>query len=69
MQGLKYLTVEDLEKFIVNLKAEIDDLQKTSWRVGSIAHKTLETSKEMLRQAEDEVLERTLLQVPGPKEI
>lgn len=58
MQGLKYLTIAELEDLIDNLRAEINRFtSENSPHVIAI----LKQDEEMLRQAEDEVLERTLL--------
>lgn len=74
MQGLKYLTIDELEKFVVNLRAEINSLQGdigeninlfggigVPMDIDTFQHKKLKESTELLRQAEDEILERTLL--------
>jgi len=66
MQDLKYLSIDDLERFIVNLREEIVHLkasiERDSRYINQILIKrTLEDSESMLVHAEAEILERTLL--------
>jgi hypothetical protein len=58
--GFKYLTVEELEKFISRLKWSIDKLEKDT-NAGTIAKHRLEEEKAMLNAAEHEIVERALL--------
>lgn len=76
MQGLRYLTVSELENLITGLRLEIVHLKDRlkvdrafissmgmddEPHVETIDEQRLRLADEMLRQAEDEILERTLL--------
>jgi hypothetical protein len=56
MNNFKYLSTKELEDLIDNLKIEIASLEKCD-----NMKPQLELDKEMLRDAEFEVIERTLL--------
>jgi hypothetical protein len=65
MHNFKYHSTEELELLIEGLKEEVARLkvwaEAEAWNVDSHHNKCLKIAEEMLRQAEDEVLERTLL--------
>ena len=61
MQDLKYLTVSDLEKYLVGLREEINRLEKILPCDYSFEGKLLKEDKEIYDQVEHETLERTLL--------
>ena len=63
MNNFKYHTVPELEKLTDNLKEEIEFLKKTTEMAHStsVQARTLQDSIDMLREAEFEIMERTLL--------
>jgi hypothetical protein len=60
MHNFKYHSVDDLERLIENLRTEVELLRKTA-----DATRLLKESEDLLRHAEFELLERTLLQKPN----
>ena len=61
MHNFKYHDTEDLEKLVENLKVEIEHLKKTTYYHTTMQTQALALSEDMLRHAEYEILERTLL--------
>jgi hypothetical protein len=64
MHNFKYHTVEELERLMDNLKVEIEHLrrsvERSNWH-SAILKGALEYDEDMLRHAEFEIMERTLL--------
>lgn len=69
---LKYLTIEDLEKFLVNLKSQIDFLERNAILEGGFdelstwQQQTLKEAREEAAEIEAEILERVVLGYKPP---
>lgn len=61
---LKYLTVDDLERFLVNLKASIEDLESKARQ--RYDDQRLKEEKALYAEIESEILERTVLGYKPP---
>ena len=81
MQDLKYLTIDELERFAENLRLEIENLKVKVSELDTLTvqmgftdvippgkhleARNLRSSVELLTNVESEILERTLLQRPN----